>query len=170
MSRAYLVAVTALAGVVVACSNPTADNRPADERWADKVCSALVTWSSAQSSGQNAGLLKGLMDDGRLTRRTMINALRPGAAADRGLRTAVRDAGPPPVPDSRSLSRKLDAMVDTATVHVQRAYDIARDSKVSVLDAYWRIQVELGAVDGALAHRGIVNMRWGRVDSCEALI
>lgn len=156
--------------VTVACSNPTAENRPADERWADKVCSALVTWSSAQSSGQNAGLLKGLMDDGRLTRRTMINALRPGAGANRGLRTAMRDAGPPPVRDVRSLSRELNAMVETTTVHVQRAYDIARDPNVSVRDAYWRIQVELGTVDDALADRGIVNLRWGQVDSCQALI
>ncbi len=155
--------------VVAACSNPVADNRPADERWADQVCSALVKWSSAQSSAQNAGLLKGLMDDGLLTRRTMINALRPGAAANSDLRRAVRDAGPPPVRDARSLSRKLNAMVETATVHVQRAYGIARNSNISVLDAYWRIQVELGVVDDALAHRGIVNIRWGQVDSCEAL-
>lgn len=161
--------LTALALVAAACSNPTADHRPADERWADKVCSALVEWSSAQSSAQNAGLLRGLLEDGRLTRRTMVNALRPGAEANTDLRAAVRDAGPPPVRDARSLSRKLDVMVQASTVHVQRAYDVARDPTLSVPDAYDRIQVELGVVDDALAHRGIVNVRWGQVDSCEAL-
>jgi hypothetical protein len=153
-----------------ACGSPFADHRPPDERWADKVCSALGEWGLAQTSGANSGELLTLRDEGHLSHSTMAAALRPGVAASPKLIAAIRAAGAPPVPDAASLSAELDDMVQAETRHLRRAYSIARDTRIPVSAAYPRIEAELAAMEGAEANRGIVNLRWYHVPSCQALV
>jgi hypothetical protein len=171
MPRAFLIVVVALAALgCSACGSPFADQRPADERWADNVCSALGDWWLAQTSGANSGDLVTLHDEGRLSRATMAAALRPGVAASPALLAAIRAAGAPPVADGGSLRKELDEMVQAETTHLQRAYDIARDIRIPVPVANARIETELGAIEVADANRGIVNLRWYQVPSCQALV
>jgi hypothetical protein len=83
---------------------------------------------------------------------------------------AIRAAGVPPVTDAASLSAKLSQMVQAETSHLQRAYNIARDLRIPVPTAYAQIETQLAAVEDADANRGIVNLRWYQVRSCQALV
>jgi len=130
------------------------------------VCSALGDWHMAQTSGD----LVTLRDEGHLSRATMTAALRSGVQANRKLIAAIRAAGRPPVPDATSLSRQLNSMVEAETTHVQRAYEIAQDGSIRPRIAYERIQIQLAAIENADAKRGIVNLRWYELPSCQALV
>ena len=170
MPRAALIVVALAALGCSACGSPFADHRPPDERWADNVCSALGDWWLAQTSGANSGDLVTLRDEGRLSHATMAAALRPGVSASPRLLAAIRAAGAPPVPDAASLSAELHEMVQAETGHQRRAYEIARDNDIPVPTAYRRIEDELVAMEAADANRGIVNLRWYQVPSCQALV
>jgi hypothetical protein len=100
----------------------------------------------------------------------MTAALRPGVAASPRFVAAIRAAGQPPVPDAVSLSAKLNRMVQAETSHLQRAYNIARDIRIPVPTAYAQIETQLAAMEDADANRGIVNLRWYQVPSCQALM
>ena len=152
------------------CGSPFTDHRSPDERWADKVCSALGDWHQAQTSGANSGELVTLRDEGHLSHASMMRALRPGVEANPRLIAAIRAAGRPPVSDAASLSRQLGRMVRVETSHLQRAYAIAEDESIPPATAYDRIQTQLAAVERADANRGIVNLRWYQLTSCQALV
>ena len=170
MRQAPLVLIVLSALFCSGCGSPFADHRPQDERWADKVCSALGAWNLAQTSGANSGDLVTLRDEGHLSHASMMRALRPGVEANPKLIAAIRAAGRPPVSDAASLSRRLDTMVQAETSHLQRAYAIAEDESIPPATAYKLIQTQLAAVERADAHRGIVNLRWYQLTSCQALV
>jgi hypothetical protein len=86
------------------------------------------------------------------------------------LLAAIRAAGAPPVPDAASLSAELEEMVQAETSHLRRAYEIARDNRIPVPAAYRQIEDELVSMETADANRGIVNLRWYQVPSCQALV